>query len=285
MNPTVILCTLLAGSVVAMQRDVPKGECYDCEVTCFEDCALKYDREIIQMDVLLQMNKGKVNKTVELTDTYGKCLIDDKCPCNKAPENSKALLQTDKKKGKCAVNAVPCASNCGQKALGAKQPKALLQKDFPLHSVKINAFAKGAMNMDQCLKYCLAATCGCEDAPGFGKLADTVKANAGNVKDTPASPQFRPAKIEECAKGMIGKKVAKGLYIKLGGGPLDYTEVCTEGFLAAVGAPEGAAAKCKSAASDDSKFGCVWHESKNMCVVGFSPILKCMTKYVNDPTP
>jgi hypothetical protein len=66
---------------------------------------------------------------------------------------------------------------------------------------------------------------------------------------------------------------------------MDYVEVCTDKFLSAVGAPEGAAAKCKSGASDDSKFGCVWHETKNMCVVGFSPILKCMTKYINDPTP
>merc|ERR1719159_45449 len=141
-----------------------------------------------------------------------------------------------------------------------KAPKSLLQKDFPLHSVTINAFAHGAMVMDQCLKFCLAATCGCEDAPGFGKLKETVKANAaiGGVTDTPASPQYRPAKIEECAKGMIGKKVAKGLYIKLGGGPVDYVEVCTSGFLSAVGTPEGADAKCKSAASDDSKFGCIW---------------------------
>jgi len=286
MTTSAVFFALLAGSVVALQRDVPKGECHDCEVTCFEDCALKYDREIISTDVLLQLKKDKVNKTVEFTNAYSKCLIDDQCPCNKAPANSKALLQVDKKKGKCAVNAVPCASNCGQKAIGAKKP-ALLQKDFPLHSVTINAFAKGAMNMDQCLKYCLAATCGCEDAPGFEKLEATVKANAvaGGVKDTPASPQFKPAKITECAKGMIGKKVASGLYIKLGGGPLDYVEVCTPEFLSAVAAPEGAAEKCKSAASDDSKFGCVWSETKDTCVVGFSPILKCMTKYINDPTP
>jgi hypothetical protein len=289
MAPSLIIFALLSGSVVAL-RDVPKGECHDCEVTCFEDCALKYDREIMQTDVLLQTQKGKVNKTTELTKAYDKCLIEDQCPCNKAAGSgkSKALQLMDRKKGKCAVNAVPCASNCGQKALSAKAPKSLLQKkEFPLHPVAISAFAHGSMIMDQCLKYCLAATCGCEDAPGFEKLEDTVKANAAAgtpVKDLPASPQFKPAKIEECAKGMIGKKVASGLYIKLGGGPLDYVEVCTDSFLAAVGAPEGAAAKCKSAASDDSKFGCVWHESKNMCVVGFSPILKCMTKYVNDPT-
>jgi len=284
-----IVFALLASSVAAL-RDVPKVECHQCEVTCFEDCALKHDREIIQTDVFLQMKNSKVNKTVELTKAYDKCLTDDQCPCNKvpAPGKSKALELMDKKKGKCAVNAVPCASKCGQKALSAKAPKSLLQKkEFPLHPVTINAFAHGATVMDGCLKYCLAATCGCEDAPGFGKLEETVKANAvaGVVKDLPASPQFRPAKIEECAKGMIGKKVATGLYIKLGGGPLDYVEVCTDSFLSAVGAPEGAAAKCKSAASSDSKFGCVWHASKNMCVVGFSPILKCMTQYINDPTP
>merc|ERR1719421_2321276 len=238
MTPSVIILALLSVSVVAL-RDVPKGECYDCE---------------------------------------GTCLIDDQCPCNKAvvPGKSKALQLMDKKKGKCAVNAVPCASTCGQKTLSAKAPKSLLQKDFPLHPVSINAFAKGSMNMDQCLKYCLAATCGCEDAPGFEKLEATVKANtaAGTpVKDLPASPQFKPAKIEECAKGMIGKKVASGLYIKLGGGPLDYVEVCTDSFLSAIAAPEGA----------DAKFGCVWDATKDMCVVGFSPILKCMTKYVNDP--
>jgi len=288
----IAILVVLCSSASAL-HDVPKGECYNCEVTCFEDCALKYDREIIQADVLLQTKamKGKENKTVEMTSAYGKCLIDDKCPCRAAQAASLSkskqlqLVASDKKKGKCAVNAVPCSAKCAQKVL-PQQPKSLLQKKaFPLHAVKINVFAKGGMLMDQCLKYCLAATCGCEDAPGFEKLEETVKANAGSVHDGPAAPQYRPAKIEECAKGMIGKKVAKGLYIKLGGGPMDYVEVCTGGFLSAVGAPEGAAAKCKSAASDDSKFGCVWHAQKNMCVVGFSPILKCMTQYTNDPTP
>jgi len=283
--------TLLLVLGASALHDVPKGECYDCEVTCFEDCALKYDREIIQADVLLQAEPAKANKTQELTNAYGKCLTDDKCPCRAAEAkkaNSKALELMDKKKGKCAVNTVPCSAKCAQKVVAPAQPtaKAFLQeKDFPLHAVKINVFAKGGMLMDQCLKYCLAATCGCEDAPGFDKREASIKANAGSVKDTPASPQYRPAKIEECAKGMIGKKVAKGLYIKLGGGPMDYVEVCTDKFLGAVGAPDGAAAKCKSGASDDSKFGCVWHETKNMCVVGFSPILKCMTQYINDPTP
>merc|ERR1719160_1877513 len=134
---------VLCSTAVAL-KDVPKGECYDCEVTCFEDCALKYDREIMQMDFLQldKATKGKQNQTQELTDAYGKCLIDDKCPCNKqAKANSKALSLADKK-GKCAVNAVPCSAKCAQKALATKQDKnskiALLKafskvqkKDYP----------------------------------------------------------------------------------------------------------------------------------------------------------
>merc|ERR550537_852794 len=174
--------------------------------------------------------------------------------------------------------------------MDAIAPKtALLQKkDFPLHSVKINAFAKGKMNLDQCLKYCLAATCGCEDAPGFQTLEKTIKENAGSVKDTPKSPQYKPAKIEECAKGMIGKKVASGLYIKLEGGPGGMYEVCSKDFLSKILGPsgdiDGYTAKCKSGASDDAKFGCQWDAEKNVCVVGFSPILRCQIEYFTDPT-
>merc|ERR1719333_1323673 len=264
-------------SSVAALRDVPKGECYQCEVTCFEDCALKYDREIMQMD-FLQLEKGakgKNNQTQELTDAYGKCLIDDKCPCRaaQAQAKSKALQLVDKKKGKCAVNAVPCSAKCAQKALTKQQDdksklallkafsQSVQKKDFPLHSVKINVFAKGGMLMDQCLKYCLAATCGCEDAPGFEKLEDTVAAAAGKVTDTPGSPQYKPAKIEECAKGMIGKKVASGLFIKLEGGPGGMYEVCSKDFLSKILGPsgdiDGMTAKCKSGASDDAKYGCM----------------------------
>merc|ERR1719201_1208042 len=32
--------------------NVPTGECYECEVTCFEDCLMKYDREIFADDEL-----------------------------------------------------------------------------------------------------------------------------------------------------------------------------------------------------------------------------------------
>lgn len=43
-------------------RDVPLGLCGECEVNCFEDCALKFDREIMQVDMLVQTGAGKVEK-------------------------------------------------------------------------------------------------------------------------------------------------------------------------------------------------------------------------------
>lgn len=53
---TPIALMLVSGTSGVLQlRDVPDGECYSCEVTCFEDCALKFDREIVQMDNFLQL--------------------------------------------------------------------------------------------------------------------------------------------------------------------------------------------------------------------------------------
>merc|ERR1719261_1916607 len=141
-----VLFFALCSSASAL-KDVPKGECYDCEVTCFEDCALKYDREIMRMDFLQidKAAKGKQNQTKDLTDAYGKCLIDDKCPCRaaQAQAKSKALTLVDKKKATCAVNAVPCSAKCAQKALPKKQDttsklallkafsQSMTKKDFP----------------------------------------------------------------------------------------------------------------------------------------------------------
>jgi len=57
-----LLFTFLAiRNVASSRRDVPLGMCGECEVNCFEDCALKYDREIIQVEVL-QTKTGKVQK-------------------------------------------------------------------------------------------------------------------------------------------------------------------------------------------------------------------------------
>lgn len=43
---------VLLGALVEahLRRDVPVGQCFSCEVTCFEDCAHKFDKEIIQPD-------------------------------------------------------------------------------------------------------------------------------------------------------------------------------------------------------------------------------------------
>merc|ERR1719324_2033611 len=98
-------------------RDVPKGYCHDCEVTCFEDCAMKYDREIIQPDVtgsdrlsrkdsrveaqmkknlygvVLNQNGTKAAlktsgnaKVLKLASSYSSCLKQDKCPCSRSAQ-------------------------------------------------------------------------------------------------------------------------------------------------------------------------------------------------------
>jgi len=305
-SPVILIALFAGASQAARLRDVPLGECYDCEVTCFEDCALKYDREIIQMDLLqVKAAPEKKNHTEQLTEQFGQCLKDDKCPCPKeaaAEKKTLKLLAADKKKkGKCAVGQMGCAGKCSQKVIQKDQAlmtapakKALIQKkDFPLHAVKINVFSKGAMNLDQCMKYCLGVTCGCDGAVGFddpGAFAKALKANAAvsGVTDTPKSPKYKPAKIEECAKGMIGKKVASGLFIKIEGGPGGMYEICSMPFLKKVLGPsgdfDGYTAKCKSAASDDAKFGCSWDSQKGKCVVGFMPIMGCQVEYFTDPT-
>merc|ERR1719160_1528797 len=82
----------------AALRAVPLGECYSCEVTCFEDCSLKFDREIIQDD-FLQLREGPrknqtvslanqtasspdvhvpENHTMSLREEYAQCLVDSK---------------------------------------------------------------------------------------------------------------------------------------------------------------------------------------------------------------
>jgi len=303
---------ILSLGVASALQDVPLGECHQCEVTCFEDCAGKYQKEIMDDDLGSLLQISEQNKTVEMTSSYEKCLEEDQCPCKEAKDNASpakgskqvALMAGEKKKkGQCAA-MVPCSAQCAAKVADAdiaamvnktnqtSSKRSLLQKRaYPKFSVKINAFAKGKMTLDHCFKYCLAATCGCADAPGFADPKDlkaAIKANkkSGGVTDTKPSAQYRPAKQEECAKGIPGKKVAKGLYIKLGGGPGGMVEVCTKDFISKVLGPDGdpaaVAKKCKSGASDDAKYGCLWDKAKGVCHVGFSPILRCQTQYFND---
>merc|ERR1719171_1624420 len=111
-----VLALLCSAQIAVAMADVPLGECHECEVTCFEDCALKYDREIIQMDMFLQTEAApeKKNRTVELTNQYSECVVGN-CPCQKVaaakPEaTGKAkqlkLMAEDKKKGQCAVGTM-----------------------------------------------------------------------------------------------------------------------------------------------------------------------------------
>jgi len=319
----------------AALRDVPLGECHGCEVTCFEDCALKYEREILADD-FIQLSSHAKNKTVDnitvkskVGDEYVKCLKEEKCPCPKeSAKNGTAFLQN----ATCAVQeqnttAASCAQDCSHKILDSAHTKlekkkntkaakkqVFLENDkhYPIHSVQVGVFSKGAMNMDECLKFCLAATCGCDKAPGLDtidKLFKAIKKNdaanpgekdfshreldshgddhGGAVVDTHGSYKFRAAKIEECAKGMIGKKVSKGLYIDMGGGVGGELEICSDKLLERIFGPGDHSKKkklCQSQKSDDSDWGCVWNAKKGYCGVGFSPNLHCLVRYVNDPT-
>jgi hypothetical protein len=321
---TVLLVfSALVLSVDAAVRDVPLGECHGCEVTCFEDCALKYDREIMQELYLLQTEEEQ-NRAAKVTDEYANCLIEDKCPCDKEEKKAKAaqaakgkssLLQ---KKGNatCAVGDVPCAQKCSRKVISkteaslkakASSKQALIQRDYPIHSVTVGVFSKGAMNADNCLKFCLAATCGCDgvkDLDTIDRLVKAIKKNdavsggvyhpveeaadhKGGVVDTHRSAQFRPAEVTDCAKGMIGKKVSKGLYIDFGEGVGGEVEICSTKFLEKIFGPGDHSKQdklCKSKKSDDAQWGCVWDDTKGKCVVGFSKNLVCQKKYFDDPS-
>jgi len=315
MSTALVTLTLLLGAQAL--HDVPVGECHGCEATCFEDCSLKYDREIMQDDFLqLPKENLKENRTKTLSEEFGTCLQEDKCPCEKedAKRAGKVSL-LEKKKAFCPVGELPCARKCGQKVLSnfhdklmqkrakAGKKQVLLQKDYPIHSVSVGVFSRGAMNMDQCLKFCLAATCGCDKAPGLDTIDKLFKAIKENddalpgeknfdhhktaVKDTAPSKQFKPATINECAKGMIGKKVSKGLYIDMGDGVGGELEICSDKFLERVFGPgdhSKQTALCKSTKSDDAKWGCVWNDVKGYCSVGFSPNLRCQKKFIRDPS-
>merc|ERR1719160_673949 len=248
------------------------------------------------------------------------CLKEENCPCPK--EQAKGA-----KNATCAVQpkgAASCAQGCSHQVLESAHTKLenkkntknvkkqmFLEKAYPIHSVQVGIFAKGAMNMDQCLKFCLAATCGCDKAPGLDtidKLFKAIKQNdaanpgekdfshredasgpdlGGAVADTHGSYKFRPAKIEECAKGMIGKKVSKGLYIDMGGGVGGELEICSKELMERIFGPGDHSEKmklCKSTKSDDAMGMPMEREKRQYCGVGFSPNLRCQVRYMKDPS-
>merc|ERR1719473_677283 len=70
----------------------------------------------------------------------------------------------------------------------------------------------GRQDLEQCFRSCLAATCGCDDAPGMEGIDDQYKAIKTNdmskdpVLDTLPMWQYKNADIVDCGKGMQGKK-------------------------------------------------------------------------------
>jgi len=324
------LCISLVavGVVAGAARDVPKGYCHLCEVSCFEDCTAKYDREIITPDltgtdrhsrketrvegamkkklygVVLSQNSSTSQEA--LVDAFSACLKQEKCPCpleeSGQASSFLALAKEKRRKKKCAVGERRCAEGCADKTVNA--PAALLQAgkvapgpsdpddaaipwSINIHPVKINTFATGRQSLERCFKSCLAATCGCDDAPGMGAiddLTDAIKANdeaKDPVEDSPPMWQYEHAPIEECGKGMQGKKVVKGLYADLAGGPDGWVEVCSEDFFSAM----GTAADVGSKNCGNPKAllaGCVWDEVQNECVYGLKKRIRCYHRYKDD---
>jgi len=327
----VFLGLLVCSSRVSGHQDVPKGYCHDCEVTCFEDCVAKFDREIIQPDVTNSIRLSRADTRVEaamkkelygvvlrqertgpaakatvsaalpkLASSYRACLKEDKCPCNKKTRGKgSSFLATS-----CKVGKKPCALGCVNKTLD-KAP-TLLQtaaRVFPgpldendaampwkinVHPVEMNSFATGRQDLEQCYKSCLAATCGCEDAPGLESINDQYRAIKVNdmskdpVEDTKPAWQYKRADIRECGKGMKGKKVTEGLYADLAGGPEGWVEVCSDDFFTAQGTPGDIGKKnC-----DNPKAllaGCIWDTNRGSCVYGLNPkLIGCYTRYLDD---
>jgi len=317
-------------------RDVPKGYCHDCEVTCFEDCVVKFDREVIVPDVtgtdrlsrkdtrveaamkkklhgvVLSQNGttdvSKKNATLlKLTGAYKQCLKQDKCPCAlDARRDAKAkkqasFLATAAGQKKCKISERPCATGCVSKTLdappsmvqegvepGPKDPDdAAIPWSINVHPVKINTFATGRQNLERCYKSCLAATCGCDDAPGMEAIDDlgsAIKANdeaKDPVEDSHPSWQYKHADIVDCGKGMQGKKITKGLYADLAGGPDGWAEVCSEDFFTKQGMPADIGQKnCNNGKA--LLAGCLWDENKGKCVYGLKKLIECQTRYKDD---
>lgn len=330
----VILCLAAAPLCASAVRDVPRGYCHQCEVTCFEDCTAKYDREIIIPDMMGTDRHSREDTRVEaemkktlygvvlsqnstspgsgarpanataLTDTFSSCLAEAKCPCPVEEKRKQAtsFLAVASGKKRCAVGERPCAVGCLAQTVSA--PAAFVQRSavapgpsdaddaaipwsINVHPVKINTFSTGRLNLDRCFKSCLAATCGCDDAPGMNTIEDMHEAIRINdqakdpVEDTPPAWQYRHAPIEECGKGMQGKKIVKGLYADLAGGPEGWVEVCSDEFFGAMGtAPDVGKINCDNDRA--LMAGCVWDDVQNECVYGLKKRVRCYQRYLDD---
>jgi len=318
--------------------DVPKGFCHRCEVTCFEDCAVKYDREIVQQDVsntrrlsrkdtrveaqmkrkmygvvLEQQETAASNSTSDISDVtsnFATCLVSEQCPCpvEEKKQHGRGTSFLASIKRRCVLGQKACALGCVGRAAtpvasqrlqakllqeassvspGPRDPDdAAIPWSINVHPVKINSFSTGRQSLERCMKSCLAATCGCDDAPGMSKIKDMTSAIRANdeakdpVEDSAPQWQYRKASIEECGKGMPGKKVVAGLYADMGG-TNRHVEVCSDTFFDKLGVAKDAGKKnCKS--SQAKLAGCLWDAHKNRCVYGLKKTVGCYTRFQRD---
>jgi hypothetical protein len=344
-------------------------------VNCFEDCALKYDREIIQPDNLIQVGKVKghedkpdkkaaAKKVMEteigrLKSKGGKkCGKQEECGAAKTcAANIHAELKSfaeikeekaaewelheehelqdahefsnsgkswaDTAATKVTINDMPefhapspsalmhhmslSSQNATQGSLRGNLAPAPGLNDpndprtyFPLHPVKINVFAKGLINLDQCLSYCLATTCGCEGVPGMEDASDMGKIEqegkkAGTHFNTPPVWKWRKAKKEECGNGLGDNKVIKDLYVDFAPGVDGWIEVCTKKFF---NVQYGAAAmlgltdptkdmeKCDCGVNrldcHEPDYGCSWNHIKSRCEYKAMHNTVCYKRYTFD---
>lgn len=375
---SVLVFTGIACVASSRLRDVPLGLCGICEVNCFEDCALKYDREIIQADLSL-IETGKVKSHQNKPDgkkdaakkavqseiarmkakSGKKCSKADECGMAKTcaanihaelkslaeikEENAAEYERFEEKElqdahdfsktgktwadtsgMKVTISDMPewhapspsalthhlnlASQNATKGSLrGNLAPAPGVGNDpndprtyFPLHPVKIGAFSKGLINMDQCLKYCLATTCGCEGVPGMedGKKMDSVEEEgkkAGTHFNTPPVWKYRKAKKENCGHGLGDNKVIKDLYVDFNWGVDGWLEVCTKEFFdksygaaAALGLtdPKEDLEKCDCGVNrldcHEPKFGCSWNHVKSRCEYKAMHNTVCYERYTFD---
>lgn len=171
---------------------------------------------------------------------------------------------------------------------------------YPLHPVKIGVFSKGGQTLTQCMMYCFAATCGCEDSPMTGtveKTQELVKAAgaSGYHTDTPPHWRYRKATKEECGAGV--NKVIEGLYVVWRPTDEGTAEVCSDkmfklkaGVSGALGLTDPLEDKMKCDCGinrldcHEPDFGCSWSKTMQRCEFKAMHNTICYTRYKTDKT-
>lgn len=298
-------------------RDVPIGRCFQCEIGCFEDCTLKFDREILETWGFVQetesnpaasspstrlrelsMRPSRTSRFHDLVPGYARrfsesssttrgcdaqrgCAVAQDCRKD-VDRNAMALsresAEADQRRSQAAVLDTAVSHRQGVALLNGQRITPLegtRESFFPKHPVAVGVFEKGRLKLDQCLTYCLAATCGCKlSLPGTASPKQMEKRMEENkelgtpVVDTKPTWHYREAKAHECGDGV--KKVTSGLYVDFAFGVGGWLPVCTKKFWYHVfgSATSKKFGKWKQGCNDPTnmKYGCFWRGGR--CVVG-----------------